>query len=156
MTIETWVAVGACDLCGLLRYNDGREDHSSLCSEFRALCARVEKLEAQREDDRATPQAPQPDQAGRALAGAAAGGAVGAVVGAVIGGITGVATGPAAPQNTLRERAEKPEVFRGAALTACIHPPGSRTCEICTLPDDDETSAQAIAARALKTREYST
>jgi hypothetical protein len=38
---------------------------------------------------------------------------------------------------------------------ACTHPPGSRECPICTLPDDDETSDQAVAARALKTRKYS-
>lgn len=36
----------------------------------------------------------------------------------------------------------------------CSHPPGSRTCSTCTLPDDDETSMQAIAARALGTRRY--
>lgn len=39
---------------------------------------------------------------------------------------------------------------------ACTHPPGSRTCSICTLDDNDETSPQACAARALKTRRYST
>lgn len=39
---------------------------------------------------------------------------------------------------------------------ACSHPAGSRTCSICTLPDDDETSPQALAARACRTRQYST
>jgi hypothetical protein len=38
---------------------------------------------------------------------------------------------------------------------ACTHKPGSRACSICTLDDSDETSQQAIAARALRTRVYS-
>lgn len=43
---------------------------------------------------------------------------------------------------------------KGHSVT-CPHPPGSRQCDHCTLWDDDETSEQALAAKALKTREYS-
>lgn len=37
----------------------------------------------------------------------------------------------------------------------CTHPPGSRRCDHTTLHDDDETSEQALAAKAQGTRQYS-